>query len=239
MPQEFSQRVIIVTGGTGALGRTLSTMLLERGASVVVTYRDQHELDHLAHHLTPDQRNRLAPFSLDVGEEKAVAKFVEHVVNQFRRIDGLANLVGGYNAKPFPDMSFEDWRAAFRLNLDSSWLMSRAVAPHMIRANYGRIVSVGSRGAIQAAPGAAHYNASKVGLMWLMESLSNELRGHNITANTVLPSIIDTAANRQAWPQANFDAWVRPEEVAELICYLLSEQSSGTSGAKIPVYGKA
>lgn len=235
----FTDRVIIVTGGTGALGQSVVRLLLERGAQVVVTYTKSGELDVLNAKVSPEQRDRLTPFKVDVTNPKAVNECIDHVMNHLHRIDGLANLVGGYAEAKIIDTDWELWNSQLALNLHSAFIMSKAVLPTMMKANYGRIVSVGSRGAIQASPKAAAYNVAKVGVMWLMETISNEVKQHNITANAVLPSIIDTPANRQAFPDIEYTKWVRPEEVAELICYLLSDVASGTSGAKIPIYGKA
>lgn len=239
MNRDFQDRVVIVTGATGALGQTLTHLLLERGAQVIATYRQKGELDDMLAKLEAPQQANLTPFSVDVTDEKAVTELVNHVINQFHRIDGLANIVGGYTGQAFGELTFESWRQQFALNLDSAFLMTRAVLPTMVNANYGRIVSVGSRGAIQAAQYGSAYNAAKVGLMWLMETVSNEYRAYNVTANSVLPSIMDTPANRRAWPDRDFSQWVRTDEVGELICYLLSDTASGTSGAKVPVYGKA
>lgn len=239
MDKQFTSRVIIVTGGTGGLGQAVVRQLLERGAQVVVTYTKNNELDVLTAKLDETQRARLTPFHVDVTNQKAVNELVEHVINQLHRIDGLANLVGGFASSSVMEMSEDDWHAQLSLNLDSAFLMSKAVLSAMIKANYGRIVSVGSRSAIQASPKSAAYNVSKVGVMWLMETISNEVKQHNITANSVLPSTIDTPANRNAMPDSDYSKWVRPDEIAELICFLLSDSASGTSGAKIPVYGKA
>lgn len=236
---EFTNRVIIVTGGTGALGRAVAMALLNRGAQVIVTYLHRDELDALSGDLTEEERGRLTPFHVDVTNQKAVNEFIQHVVNQFRRIDGLANIAGGWAPRLLKDMTWDEWQAMLAFNLHSAFLVTTAVLPIMVAAKYGRIIGVGARGAMQAVPGAAHYNVAKVGLMWFMESVSNEYRQYNITANSVLPSTIDTVANRRGTPTADFSKWVRPDEVAELILYLLSERSSGTSGAKIPVYGKA
>ncbi len=239
MTNDFAKRVIIVTGGTGALGQSVVQQLLDRGAQVITTYTKKEELDVLAAKLSAEAEERLTPFHVDVTNQKAVHELVEHVVNQFHRIDGLANLVGGYRSQPFVKISWEDWQSQLNLNLHSAFLMSQAVLPTMINANYGRIVSVGSRGAIQAANDSAAYNVSKVGLMWLMESIGNEVKQHNITCNSVLPSIMDTPQNRQAAPDVDYTKWVRTDEVAQTICYLLSDLASGTSGAKIPIYGKS
>lgn len=239
MTPSSTTRVFIVTGGTGALGQAVVSRLLATGANVVVTYQAKDELNALTDRLSAEDRQRFTPFHVDVTSYKEVSEFVQHVVNQYNRIDGLANLVGGYTEKPFVESTPEEWQKMLNLNLTSTIFVTRAVLPVMVGAGYGRIVSVGSRGAIQALPNAAAYNVAKVGVMWLMETISNEVRGRNITANTVLPSVIDTAANRAAMPHTDTSRWVRPDEVAELIAYLLSDVSSGTSGAKIPVYGKA
>lgn len=239
MPTDFSTRVIIVTGGTGALGQSVTRQLLERGAQVIVTYTKKEELDVLLAKLSPELEQRLTPFKADLRNPKTTKEVVDHVINQFHRIDGLANLIGGYGSASVVETSWEMWQQQIELNLHTSFLMSQAVLPSMLKANYGRIVGVGSRGAIQASAKAAAYNVAKVGVMWLMESISNEVRTHNITANTVLPSIMDTPMNRQAFPDNDYTSWVRTDEVAEVICFLLSDAASGTSGAKIPVYGKA
>lgn len=238
MSTDFTNRVIIVTGGTGALGLAVVRQLLEQGAQVIVTYTKKEGLDVLLAKLSDEQEKRLTPFKADLTNPKAVTELTEHVVNQFHRIDGLAHLVGGYSSSKVVETSWDAWQAQLALNLHTTFLMSQAVLPTMLKANYGRIVAVGARGAIQASPNAAAYNVAKVGVMWLMESISNEVKQHNITANSVLPSIMDTPTNRQAFPDTDYTSWVRTDEVAELICYLLSDSASGTSGAKIPVYGK-
>lgn len=238
MTTDLRDRVILVAGGTGSLGHTVSRMLLERGAQVVTSFLNAKELDKMTRELPEDLRPSLTAFPADVTDPQQVEELVGHVRNQFRRIDGLAHLVGGYNSTPYIQLTWEQWSRSIMINLHSVFLLTHAVLPHMISAGYGRLVAIGSRTAIQAQAGSAHYNAGKVGVMWLMESISNEFRQHNITANTVLPSVIDTPANRQIAPQADFTKWVRAEEVAEMIIYLLSPESSGTSGAKIPVYGK-
>jgi NAD(P)-dependent dehydrogenase (short-subunit alcohol dehydrogenase family) len=238
MEQDFTSRVIIVTGGTGALGQAVVKQLLARGAQVVVTYTKKEELDTLLIKVPNTEEARLTPFKVDVTNPKAVQELIDHVLNQFHRIDGLANLVGGYKGVSAMTTSWDDWRGQLSLNLDSTFLMTQAVLPSMVLANYGRIVAVGSRGAIQASPNSAAYNVAKVGVMWLMESISNEVKQHNITANSVLPSVMDTPMNRQSFPDLDYTAWVRTDEVANVICFLLSDAASGTSGAKIPVYGK-
>jgi len=228
-------RVIIVTGGTGRLGQAVTKKLLGLGAQVVATYTNPTELEKLQKQLSAEEMQKFVSEKVDVTNEKEVATFITGVINKFQRIDGLANLVGGWQSKPITELSLEDWQKQLNLNLTSAFLMNKAVLPHMISAKYGRILGVGVQSAIQAKKEQANYNVSKVGVMWLMETISHEVRQHGITANSILPSAIKTVAEHDADPDG---LWVQPEEVAELVAYLMSPASSATSGAKIPVYGK-
>lgn len=235
MSESLQDKVIIVTGGTGRLGTAVTNLLLSRGARVLVTYTKADELKRLQGSLAPELIDRLTAKQVNVTNEMMVTTFVDDTVKEFHRIDGLANLVGGWDSVPFVEMTLERWQQQIDLNLTSAFLMSRAVLPHMIAAKYGRILGVGAQSAIQAAKKQAHYNVSKVGVMWLMETISNEAKDFGVTANAILPSAIKTEAEHAKDPGG---AWVRPEEAAELVAYLMSPESGATSGAKIPVYGK-
>ncbi len=232
----LTDRIIIVTGGTGRLGQAVTKLLLEREATVVVTYNKADELAQAQAILSPAERKRLTAEPVDVTNEVAVASFVAGVMTKFNRIDGLANLVGGWASAPLAEVTLADWQEMLDLNLTSAFLMTRAVLPHMVAAKYGRILGVGAQSAIQAAKHQAQYNVSKVGVMWLMETVSNEVKSQGVTANAILPSAIKTPVEHDADPGG---AWARPAEIAELVAYLLSPASGATSGAKIPVYGKA
>lgn len=236
MNEGLQGKVVIVTGGTGRLGTAVTSLLLSRGARVVVTYTKESELERLHAALPEADRKNLVATKVDVTDEPAVSTFVHDVHTMRERIDGLANLVGGWDNTPFVEMTVEKWNQQMNLNLTSAFLMSRAVLPHMITAKYGRILGVGAQSAIQAAKGQSHYNVSKVGVMWLMESISNEAKVHGVTANAILPSAIKTVAEHAKDPGGS---WALPEEIAELVVYLMSPESGATSGAKIPVYGKA
>ncbi len=235
-PTGLQDRVIIVTGGTGRLGQAVTQLLLQRGAQVVVTYTKDAEFERLEKALSTQEREHLSAHQVDVSDEKQVAGFVGDVMEKFKRIDGLANLVGGWDSTPVVELTLEAWNKQLDMNLKSAFLMSRAVLPHMIAAKYGRIMGVGAQSAIQAAKNQTHYNVSKVGVMWLMETMSNEVKQHGVTANAILPSAIKTKAENEKDPGG---AWAMPEEIAPMIAYLMSPESRATSGAKIPVYGKA
>ncbi|MBI2984182.1 MAG: SDR family NAD(P)-dependent oxidoreductase [Candidatus Kerfeldbacteria bacterium] len=226
-------RVMIVTGGTGGLGQAVTRKLLDGGATVIATYLNQDEADRLAASTSSDQRQRLNLTLVDVTNPSSVNALVAHVLESHGRIDGLVNVVGGYQYRPFLEISPADWQRQLQLNLDTTFLVTRAVLKPMVEAGYGRIVSVGSQSAMAAAPFAAHYNAAKAAVASLMATLSHEF-GPNITANTVLPGTIDTLANRQAMPEADTSQWVSPETIAHMISRLL-EASNVTSGQHIPV----
>jgi NAD(P)-dependent dehydrogenase (short-subunit alcohol dehydrogenase family) len=234
-PSSLHDRVILVTGGTGRLGTAVTKTLLDRGVRVIVTYTQEKEWDRLQSLVSTEVRSQLSGHLVDVTNEAAVNAVVADCLRDHHRIDGVASLVGGWQSKPFVELTLEDWQRQFDLNLTSTFLVMKAVVPTMITSGYGRLVAVGAQSAIQAAAGQAHYNSSKVGVMWLMETISHEVAAYGITANTILPSAIKTAEEHAADPHG---VWVSPESVAELVAYLLSPESGATSGAKIPVYGQ-
>jgi NAD(P)-dependent dehydrogenase (short-subunit alcohol dehydrogenase family) len=239
MDKELAGSTAIVTGGTGGLGPAVARALLEAGAHCVVTYNSQASAERL------DEALKGMGFSyvlraVDVLNQEAVDALMRSVVSERGEIDILAHLVGGYvGGKDVQDISFDDWRKMFDLNVNSAFICFRSVLPAMQARNYGRIIAVGSRSAVRISSGVSGYTASKAALLALVESVAEENRMRDITANTVLPSIIDTAANRSAMPNANHDAWPKPEEIAEVIRFLASRKSGLVSGAAIPVYGQA
>jgi NAD(P)-dependent dehydrogenase (short-subunit alcohol dehydrogenase family) len=228
--------VAIISGGTGALGHAVVKEFLRAGATVAVPYRNHDELSHLEGILGPKAR-ALWPEELDLLDRPAVQRFVDAVAKKERRIDVLINLAGGYQFKPFGKMTGEDWDKMVAVNLTTAFNLTHAVVPHMLERRCGRVVSVSSRGAITAAPNAAHYNASKVGVAWLMESLAHEYVDSGITFNSILPSIIDTPANRKNM-KGDPKQWVKPDDIAKVLLFLASPDSSPISGAKVPVYGR-
>lgn len=230
--------VAIVSGGTGALGHAVVHAFLHAGAMVAVPYVNPEELEHLEGAVGPEAR-ALWPEQVNLLERESVERFVDAVAKKEKRIDVLVNLAGGYQFKPFGKMTGADWDKMVDINLTTAFNLTHAVVPVMLKRQYGRVVSVSSRGAITGSPNAAHYNTAKVGLAWFMESLAHEYVDSGITFNAILPSIIDTPANRKTIKGADPKRWVKPEEIARVLLFLASPDSGIISGAKVPLYGKA
>jgi NAD(P)-dependent dehydrogenase (short-subunit alcohol dehydrogenase family) len=222
------ESVILLTGATGGLGRTVTDRLLHAGARVCATY----------HREAPPAAERLEAIQADVTDAASVARAVETAVARAGRIDALVNLVGGWSGGPLVHETDDaTWRRMLDLNLNSAFLLSRAVLPHLLRQGAGRLVHVGSRAAADPFPGGAAYIVAKAGVVALTRAIATEVAGRGITANVILPGTIDTPANRAANPTADYRPWVRPEALAETILFLLSDAAREINGAVIPVYG--
>lgn len=233
----FSTKVCLVAGGTGALGSAVSRALLDEGAMVIVTYRTQAELDELAQSAAAN-RTRLEGHRVDVTNEAATLRLVEGIIGKHQRLDVLVNTVGGYaGGVKLWDLDAKVLDHLLALNLRSGYALSRAVLPAMLRQASGSIVNVAARAALEPPAGAAAYAASKAAALALMGSLAADVAGIGVRVNSVLPSIIDTAANRGAMPKANFAKWPKPAEIASVILFLCSDEARVIHGAAIPVYG--
>jgi NAD(P)-dependent dehydrogenase (short-subunit alcohol dehydrogenase family) len=225
----------IVTGGTGGLGSAVVARLLDDGWRVVVPWVVESELERL------EPRDRLELIQADLFDPDAVAEVVASAVaDASAPLRGLVNLVGGFAAGERVDKTpIEDFEKQFRLNLRPTYLMVQAAVPRMIAADGGSIVCVGTRAAVQPFSGAAGYIASKAAVIAFSHAVAVEYRDDGVRCNSILPSVIDTPANRAAMPKADHDRWVTPAEIAGVIANLLSADSSPVSGAAIPVYGRA
>lgn len=236
MPQE--DKVVLLAGGTGALGRAVTTAFLNSGARVVVTYYFQEEYDALRNALA--DTSSLEGHKVDVTNESAVAQLVDSVLARHQRLDALVNCVGGYiGGVKLWEMETKDWDNMMSLNLRSGYILTRAAVRAMLKQGHGAIVNVASKAAVDHAAGAAAYSASKAAAVAMIDCLAADLKGTKIRANSVLPSIIDTETNRRAMPGANFAKWPKPEEIARVILWLCSNDAKLISGASIPVYGES
>jgi NAD(P)-dependent dehydrogenase (short-subunit alcohol dehydrogenase family) len=226
-------RVIAITGAFGALGRAVAMEAAARGWSVAaLDFADAPPaaLDAAL------QANGLALGHIDLTKADDARRAIEAVVERFGRLDALINVAGGFVWQTLADGDPAAWPRMFTLNVETAANASRAALPHLIRSGSGRIVNIGAAGAIQAAAGMGAYAASKAGVHKLTESLAQETKGQ-ITVNAVLPSIIDTPANRKDMPDADFSKWVAPKALAQVLLFLASEEAGAITGALIPVTG--
>jgi NAD(P)-dependent dehydrogenase (short-subunit alcohol dehydrogenase family) len=235
----FHDKIVLVTGGTGGLGREVTMAFLEAGATVIATYRLPEEFAAV---VSAAERIGATPpdgVSVDVTDAAAVEKFIADIVAKHGRVDILVNTVGGYaGGTNLWEADTRTYDQMLQLNLKAGFVLARSVVPVMIRQNRGWIVNIASKAALDHAAGGALYAASKAGAVALFDSLAADVKPHNINVNSVLPSIIDTAANRKAMPGADFSKWPKPEEIAHVILFLCSEEARVIHGASIPVYGK-
>jgi len=228
-------RTVLITGGTGALGGAVVEAFLASGWRAVVTWVVPGEADRLGR---PDG---LELVEADLFDERAVGRAVDAAsAEKGAPLRAVANLVGGYKAGPkVHETSLEDFERLFTLNLRATFLVTQAALPRLIAAGGGGIVCVSARAALQPFAGAAGYASSKAAVIAFAKTVAAEYRDEGVRCNAILPSVIDTPANRAASPGADYSRWVKPEEIARVVRFLCSDESAATSGAAVPVYGRA
>ena len=236
MSERFSRQLALVAGGTGGLGSAVSLAFLEEGATVVVTHRKQSEFEALRDAAGPHGSRLVEGHSVDVTNDAAVHQLVSSIVAKHGRLDVMTNAVGGYAA------GWKLWETQasvleqmLSLNLYSGFILLRSVVPAMLRQGRGAIVNVASTAAIDHAASAAAYAGSKAAAVAMVASLAADLKGTGIRANSILPRIIDTQANRKAMPDADFSKWPKPRDIAEVILFLCSDAAKLINGTAIPV----
>ena len=235
----FGAKVVLVAGGTGGLGRAVSLAFLEEDAKVMVTYRKPEELDALKKAAGAKSMS-LEGERVDVTDETAVAQLIEKIVAQHGQLDVLVNTVGGYaGGTKLWELETKVFEQMLALNLRSGYALARAAARVMLKQRNGAIVNVAAKAAFDHGGGAGAYAASKAAAVAMMDSLAADLRGSGVRVNSVLPSIIDTEANRKAMPKADFAKWPKPGDIARVILFLCSEQAKVIHGAAVPVYGES
>jgi NAD(P)-dependent dehydrogenase (short-subunit alcohol dehydrogenase family) len=225
------QQTVVVTGGTGGLGAAVTRAFLDDDWRVVVPWVVEAELERV------DEHERLELVQADLMDADAVAGVIAAAGPSLR---ALVNLVGGFSEHGrVHETPVDTFEAQLRLNLRPTYLACAAALPVMLEAGEGAIVCVSSRAALKPFPGAAGYATGKAGVLAFVDVLDAEYRADGIRANAILPSVIDTPANRRSMPDADFDTWVRPEQIAAAIRHLASAEAAATSGAHVPVYGRA
>jgi NAD(P)-dependent dehydrogenase (short-subunit alcohol dehydrogenase family) len=249
MPNRFQGKSVLVAGGTGGLGRAVSLAFLGEGAAVHVTYRSEEEfakLQSAAGQSTQSSGLKEAPVLFrvdplyghraDVTNEQQAATLLE----KFARLDVLVNTVGAYaGGTPLWQTGLDVYDRMMSANVRSGLVLARAAVPLMLAQKSGSIVNISSRAAVDHAAGAGAYAASKAAAVAMMDSLAADLHGTGVRVNSILPSIIDTPANRTAMPDADFSKWPKPEEIAAVILFLAGDESKLITGASIPVYGNS
>ncbi|MES2197229.1 MAG: 3-oxoacyl-ACP reductase FabG [Pseudomonadota bacterium] len=222
-------KVVIVTGASGALGSVVAEAALARGARVA-------GLDHATSQV-PATADRIGLGGVDLSDAAQAGKAIDAVVAHFGRLDALINIAGGFAFEAVAEGDPGTWQHMYALNVLTALNASRAAIPHLAASAPARIVNVGAIAALQAGAGMGAYAAAKAGVHRLTEALAAEWKG-KITVNAVLPSIIDTSANRASMPKADFAKWVTPQELAEVILFLVSDAASAVTGALLPVSGR-
>lgn len=232
----------MVTGGTGGLGRVVTLALLHEGASVIATYIKKEEADALRDAVGTNAHLELLP--LDATDETAVRNLVDGITARHGRLDFLVNTIGGYaGGKALWATEPKTFQLMMTLNVTAGYTLARAVVPAMLKQGSGAIVNIAAKAAFDHAAGASAYAASKAAALALMDCLAQDLKndpkGAGVRVNSILPSIIDTEPNRKAMPNADFSKWPKPEEIARVILFLLSDDAKLVHGAAVPVYGQS
>lgn len=235
----MTPRTVLVTGGTGALGRTLAHRLLEDGNRVAITWHSKDKAQSLSEQLDAFH-DRLTLVEADVTDPQSVATAVQRTETQLGTVEALVHLVGGWGGgAPIHEHSIATWDRVMELNLRSAFICCRAVLPGMYALGWGRVVLVSSRAARQVRGTQGAYAVAKAGVSVLAETIAEESRGTNVTANVIAPSILDTPSNRAAMPHADHSKWVSLEDVAAAVTFLISEPAGQLRGTWLPLFGSA
>lgn len=225
--RQFSGKRILITGASGGLGSAVLQAFLDRQATVVAVGRTRHG-------------DRTSGGVSWVSADLTTSAGALDAAREAGEVDVLVHLVGGFAAGgPVEKTTGEIWTRMLDLNLNSAFYMIRAVVPAMLQKRYGRIIAVSSRTGLDPAANLSAYGVSKAALNALIRTVALETKDSGITVNAVLPSVIDTPANRQAMPSADYARWVRPESIAATICWLASDEAADVNGALVPIYGRA
>ena len=229
--------VVLVAGGTGALGGAVTQAFVDAGATVLVSYRQRRSFDELQKQL----RAGAVPvqgIELDATDEAAVRASVAQILARHGRLDAMVNAIGGWaGGMPLWQQDAAAFDQMIDMNLRATHALLRAVVPAMQARGAGSLVNVAAMAGVAPAAGAAVYAASKAAVLALMAALAEELRGSGVRANSVLPGTIDTPANRSAMPQADFSTWTAPQDIARAIAFLCSDEARAIHGAAVPVRG--
>ncbi len=233
------KRNVLITGGTGILGSAVTKAYLAQGDSVAVTYLFENEVERFKK-FNLELSEEVAFLPANVTEETDVQQSIQEFLFQFDRLHILVNIVGGFvGGIPTAELDVDKWDFMMNLNLKSVFLCCKAAIPHMTAQAYGKIINVSARAGLKGEAGLSAYCVSKGGVRTLTEALAAEVMDSGVNINAIMPSIMDTPANRETMPGEDHDRWVAPADVAKVICFLTSDDATIINGAAIPVYGRA
>lgn len=235
----FNDRVVLITGATGEFGPNVVQAFAREGARLAIAARNQDKFNAVFDKAALPA-DRALGIPADLSKAGDVDRLINGVLEKYGRIDVFVNLTGGYRAgKTVWEMGEDDLDFMFDLNTRTAFLVCHAVIPVMLKQGAGAVVNIGAKAGFQAGKKASAYAMSKAAVMRLTESLSLEVRDSGINVNAVVPSIVDTAANRAASPNADPGKWVSPDDLANVILFLASPEARAIHGALVPVYGRA
>jgi len=232
-------RTAIITGGTGNLGSTVTRAFLAEGYRTAIPWLNHEEWDDLEADLDESERRRALPIRTDLTDEKQVKDMVSETYSEWGRIDCLLNLAGAVAfGQKIWEMELATWRKMLSINLTTAFLCCKHALPHMREQGRGRIVNVSSKVSRDIQPGAAGYAVAKGGITTLTRALREELKDTDITANVIVPSVIDTPVTREFISAGNPDKWVKPEEIADFLLALCGDRCRAVSGSELKLYGE-
>ena len=230
----MQDKVVIVTGAFGALGRVVAGTLAARGARLGLVDAAGSVPEALAQEFAA----QLLMPGIDLARLDAAQAMVAQVVARFGVLDAVVNIAGGFRWETVDEGDVATWDALFTMNLKTALHVCKASLPYLLDRPAARIVNIGAGAAAKATAGMGAYAASKAGVLRMTEALAEETRDRDLTVNAVLPGIIDTPANRRDMPDADFSRWVSPQALADVIAFLLSDAARAITGAGIPVLGR-
>lgn len=233
----FSGTTAIVTGGTGALGSVCVDHFSAAGLNIAIPYNSEKSLAAIPRGVTQSS-GKLLTIKTDLTVEEQVESFVAQVVKRFGTIDYLVNTAGGYSGgRTIDEVTLDEWEDIMKMNMRTAFLICRGVLRVMRKQSFGRVVNIAAMPALSSSAKKGPYAIAKRAVVTLTETIAEETKGMGITANAIAPSIILTEANKQSMPKAEFSRWVTPQEIAQLILYLCSDESRSVSGNVIKIYG--
>jgi NAD(P)-dependent dehydrogenase (short-subunit alcohol dehydrogenase family) len=228
---DLKDKVVAVTGGFGSLGAGVGRAIMAGGGKVALIDRAD------APKTSPHVSSMLALGGVDLSSSNAANDAIKKILTHYGRLDALVNVAGGFRWEKIEGGTVDTWDALYQMNVRTAINASQAALPHLLNSASGRIVNIGALAAVKAGVGMGAYAASKSGVARLTEALAEEFKDRGLTVNAVLPSIIDTPANRADMPNTDFSRWVKSDQIADLVVFLLSDRARAITGALIPISG--